>query len=149
MSYFKPWRRKIGVGTLVMACVAMAGWVRSELAIDSLTFPVGGNSVVRLSSQPGRFIWFSWKNRQNVLSSEPMGWHSYTRNLEDDPIPSYAEYPFSSRVSKGLSKNTPTKKYWILWYWSIVIPLTLLSAYLLISKPRLAKQAAPPVTTAN
>ena len=30
-EFFKPWRRKIGVVTLVMACVLMAGWVRSEM----------------------------------------------------------------------------------------------------------------------
>ena len=29
-DYFKPWRRKIGVATLVMACVFAAGWVNGQ-----------------------------------------------------------------------------------------------------------------------
>ena len=34
--FFKSWRRKIGVLTLVMACVFAAGWVRSFGNYDSL-----------------------------------------------------------------------------------------------------------------
>jgi hypothetical protein len=41
-DYFRPWRRKIGVMTLVMACVFAAGWVRSSVRFDSepLTKPI-------------------------------------------------------------------------------------------------------------
>ena len=33
-SFFRGWRRKIGVVTLLMACVFMAGWTRSMVADD-------------------------------------------------------------------------------------------------------------------
>src|SRR5579862_3974266 len=35
-TYFKPLRRKVGVATLVMACVFAAGWVRSMFYYDDL-----------------------------------------------------------------------------------------------------------------
>jgi len=33
-EFFKGWRRKTGVVTLVMACVFMSAWVRSQTTID-------------------------------------------------------------------------------------------------------------------
>ncbi len=35
-GHFKPLRRKFGVGTLVMACVLMVGWVRSFVNADKV-----------------------------------------------------------------------------------------------------------------
>ena len=36
LNFFKPWRRKAGCVTLVMACVLMVGWVRSFFLNDEL-----------------------------------------------------------------------------------------------------------------
>ena len=33
-EFFRGWKRKLGVVSLVMACVFMAGWVRSSLLTD-------------------------------------------------------------------------------------------------------------------
>lgn len=33
-EFFKPWRQKLGCVTLLMACVVMAGWVRSSSYCD-------------------------------------------------------------------------------------------------------------------
>lgn len=40
-NYFKPWRRKIGVVTLVMACVFAAVWARTtdEESVNGVEFP--------------------------------------------------------------------------------------------------------------
>ena len=35
VAYFKGWRRKVGCVTLVLACVIVAGWVRSYKATDN------------------------------------------------------------------------------------------------------------------
>lgn len=40
-GYFRGWKRKAGVVTLVMACVCAAGWVRSLNFSDALLFTVG------------------------------------------------------------------------------------------------------------
>ncbi len=37
-NFFKPWRRKIGVVTLLMALVSAGGWVRSLTITDAMSF---------------------------------------------------------------------------------------------------------------
>lgn len=137
-EYFRPLRRKIGLVTLVLSCVLTCAWVRSEFAIDTLTFPVGSESMMSFSSQTGRFLWFSWIQKDHH-PNEPIGWTSQRRNFEDHPVGDGWEFPFESRVSKGWKYGGPKKKYWIIWYWAVVIPFTLLSASLLMSKSRALK----------
>jgi hypothetical protein len=50
-DYFKPWRRKIGVLTLVMALAFAVGWVRSLRLRDARSFVVGESLEVRLMSK--------------------------------------------------------------------------------------------------
>ena len=70
-DFFKPWRRKIGVVTLVFACLVAGGWVRSLTVREVISIPLQDSEEI--------FFWF------------------------------------------------------------LVVPLTLLSAYLLLVKPRVAK----------
>ena len=35
-DFFKLWRRKIGLLTLVMACAFMVAWIRSTITYDSI-----------------------------------------------------------------------------------------------------------------
>ena len=55
-GYFKPWRRKIGVVTLVMACVLMAGWVRSLTVADHIDIP-RNNRLHMLNSRHGHLVY--------------------------------------------------------------------------------------------
>src|SRR6266700_4979357 len=56
-DYFKPWRRKLGVVTLLLACVFVAGWVRSLSTFDSIAFAnVGRLHIVPLMSHEGRLL---------------------------------------------------------------------------------------------
>jgi hypothetical protein len=50
-------------------------------------------------------------------------------------------FEFGER-SHASSMGTVHVTIWKVSYWSVVIPLTLLSAYFLLSKPHLTKQAA-------
>jgi hypothetical protein len=100
-EFFKGWRRKTGVVTLMLACVFMACWVRSQTTYDVLS--VCDCSVLSYS---GDFC-FDYYARPN---SHPTKWESgaISRDMEFVGVP----YSF------------------------VVLPLTLLSAYLLLSKPR-------------
>ena len=40
-NFFHGWRRKLGVVTLVLACVFMGGWMRSQFQFDDLELPAG------------------------------------------------------------------------------------------------------------
>jgi len=66
-EFFHGWRRKIGVVTLVMACVLMVGWVRSPETCDLLC-PAkwlwlascrGGMIVVRCAPRHSFHVWYS------------------------------------------------------------------------------------------
>jgi len=41
-EFFRGWRRKVGVMTLLMACVFMGGWLRSLITTDSVDLPING-----------------------------------------------------------------------------------------------------------
>src|SRR4051794_40257879 len=53
-EFFKPWRRRIGVVTLLMALVFMGGWLRSHSFVDYVVFPgkifPKGNSIFSCAS---------------------------------------------------------------------------------------------------
>jgi len=114
-SYFKPMRRKIGVVTLLMACVFAGLWIRGELIYDEfsscswvssswgLIFDNGQRTIQRFGSPP-----------------ENYGGNSMRVMIEgEDYVSEIAEIP----------------------HWIVVIPLTLLSAWLMLSTPRVAKSA--------
>ena len=58
-DYFKPWRRKIGCVTLVLACLFMAGWVRSSFFIEGVVIPIGMKSSASLVSSDSSLIWLT------------------------------------------------------------------------------------------
>ena len=49
-TYFKPLRRKLGVVTLVMACVFAVGWVRGQIRYDEFRIFLWKATTVQLSS---------------------------------------------------------------------------------------------------
>ncbi len=149
-EFFRGWRRKSGVVTLMMACLFAAGWVRSQHIVDCIC--VGRN--------PGRF---------HHLCSDTFGiWSAYTcyrqthqgvttrllpefwcRSFEKPFRPIAPDFEFSTdhytvRTFCGFYFALATQNddsiieeesTWIIPYWSIVIPLTFLSALLLLTKP--------------
>ena len=148
-SYFKPLRRKIGVVTLVLSCVFMAGWMRSYVTIDSIYRPwpgqSGGSSVIE--SEKGHVFWYSsrqpWCDTKlsfptlnsnsvaassNILTSDEVRWSIKSFGFaigEFEPPPA--------------ARGRPNRIVWVIPHFHIAIPLTLLSAYLLLSKPRASK----------
>ena len=138
---FKPLRRKIGVVTLVMVCVFSVGWVRSFGISDVMECFPSESSMIRLISwggivscsyQIGKppvkyvkwFLFFAYEN-QYSFETEFEGCQWVWR------VGHMGVATCSDTTSDSIAAVSP--------YWSIVIPLTLLSAYLLLSKPRIAK----------
>ena len=143
-EFFKPWRRKVCLLTLFMACVFIGGWVRSGFIRDTLNFKLG-QYPVWLCSENGHVSWVA------VIERDPKVWMSFY-NWECDLPSGYSHFPSNYRL---LSESLPITEQWkwiwlgfvtkltggeqtcwIISYWSIILPLTLLSAYLLLSKPR-------------
>jgi hypothetical protein len=149
-EFFRGWRRKVGVLTLMMACVAMGGWVRSSFIKDHLTSVDGLGSSIQATSFDCHFGVVARKGfaptgraetrlRQSAVESihgwakEREGWRWY-------------------RLGFGMVNNKWDGGYlkgWFAHFGSIVIPLTLLSAFLLLNKPRESnrKKIPEPVAT--
>ena len=143
-EFFKGWKRKIGCLTLVMACVATAGWVRSQHFSDFIKYRIGPQHWLCISSnndsfalsllkenQPGQFTFF------RIFDSSPV---QVDRSDEEYLVFKFCGFKFG--VDDGMApsagvriSNPPTSYFCHAPYWSIVLPLTAFSAFLLLSKP--------------
>lgn len=116
-EFFRGWKRKLGIVALVAACVLSAGWVRSFEISDKYLVHTGETYFVFESSH-GALGWQSLNQ-----SPERLLGANWTGN----------NYHVSQHV--GLN-HVP--------YWSIVIPLIVLTIYLLFSKPLTQTCSVPP-----
>lgn len=111
-DFFSSWKRKAGCVTLGMVCVLSCEWVRSTSIVDRIWFPSG-----TVGAGSG-FVWW-------IGMSPETGW-------ELDSIP--------LRELEGSPEGWAFNEYeWEGPFWLVVLPLTLLSAWLLLRKPRPAK----------
>ena len=132
-DFFKGWRRKLGLVTLVMACVMSIGWVRSFYVEDTILVHWGTESIFTILSEHGSASWCS--SERVVRSAKGTPYITWTSRKAEEDI---------SLLGLGLGFGTSSGKY-EMHYLSVVIPVTLLSAYLLLSKLRPAKK--PPEST--
>ena len=157
-DYLKPWRRKIGVLSLVLACVCAAGWMRSRRIADSITYPVEKHRFDSLVSATGSLVW-----QRNHLVPQPAELEGaavtgpispiwQTSPISDEGADEDSGLIWSWRFCGfGIAGSPPEQDQELgmsatllyLPYWSVVLPLALLASYLLLSKPQLKK---PPVS---
>lgn len=140
-TFFHGWRRKVGVATLVMACVVMGAWIRSTIITDIVNFG-GEYPQYRLNSYAGVFEIFVCRPAGDV-PRVPRLWKTRVTTEDYDPIGQggilwrwdWGGFHF------GAAGPTPgfapeEAQFYAIPYWSITCPLTLLSAYLILWKRR-------------
>jgi hypothetical protein len=140
-DFFKGWRRKTGCGLLVMALVVFGAWMRSHHHFDSL-FIHTPSATHAMKSQAGRVgwtrmepeaspTWMTWKSEQ---ASEWQTVEFYRQ--------SYCGFTFGTEpsavmtVSEGEGFTRHRWDFWVIPHWAVVLPLALISAYLILWKPR-------------
>jgi len=135
---FHGWRRKLGVVTLVMACVLMAGWIRSETIGDDITFRLGkcGHEI---RSERSRITSISTWVRDSRWLPENEWTTGFSPEVDSGSIWDRIGFLYNVCENNDADSNLSFQRLLMVPYWSIVIPLTLLSAYLLLGKPRIAK----------
>ena len=142
MGYFKPLRRRIGLITLVIACAFTAGWVRSFHICDCIAFSNDDRSYHQLFSSAN---WFGWimvpctrGTLPNTYRTSVHGWRSSSvdnRTRAEGFIElAHTHLEFEGVFSRVCYSNV-ANLHLMVTYPSIVIPLAILSAYLLLSKP--------------
>ena len=160
-EYFKGWRRKIGVVTLLMACTLMAVWVRSETHFDQF-LAYGDKMAFGIAMFGGRFELF---RHERIQGSEKPFWR--TRELSHfsgftvdangvretfDPMTGYKtdwRWDWSAfHIGSGVSTSNGRRyESCILPFGAIVFPLALISLWLLLVRPRQStpKKIAEPI----
>jgi hypothetical protein len=164
-QYFQGWRRKIGVASLATACVFMVGWIRSFGVDDYLNAWAGRQSVGlkhyynlwSLVSADGTLflgrIWYQSPDAAEIDDGERDYRYPQWSVSYDSEFPNGDLRFIWHLCGFGVYERCPNDPNngglrLLIPYWSIVIPLTLLSAYLLLSKPRQSIQQKPaePIT---
>ena len=143
-EFFRGWKRKVGVVTLMMACVAMVGWIRSRFVMDEYTFINQRGSMEIFQTEPNRMVWASleYDVKPNYGPIAPFVSNRLPPNYEASAWIGYEwKYRFlgvgAGQVSYAQTSMGPlTTKVVFVSFWSVVLPLTALSAYLLLSMPR-------------
>lgn len=118
-KFLRPWRRKIGLLTLVVACMFTIFWIRSFIVTDVI--------MIALPTFPPYPFVVSSSGRVGVWAMD--GW-----DFEWNPILRYSDcFPITWAAASyiGFHFKVPTIPHW--W---IFIPLILISAELLLSEPR-------------
>jgi hypothetical protein len=133
-DFFRGWKRKLGCVVLLLACAFMAVYLRSCSVLDLLMFSAGRQSMVMFVSRDGAFTWVCW----GLSFDEFPSWQ--TGPLSDTLDPAHCYDELTDAVG-----NKPPTSFCLgpISFWSIIIPLTLLSAWMLLSKPRKPKPIPP------
>lgn len=120
-AYLSSYRRTFAVIVLAVACVLATGWMRSVASLDVLRIPIGFSTRMVLYSGDGRFGGGVFPTEWPPVKSPKWFVRRFTGTLSMDS----SEVPFGS-VSVA--------------YWSKVVPMICISAYLLFVPPRSRKQ---------
>lgn len=147
----KPWSRRLGVATLAIALCLPLLWIRSETVRDELAwypsyFLPDLNWYVEIVSLQGTLGLQQYQvapGLGGIGTNSPSYFQSNQVNDYFTGSPRIEEtltwqwqwrgfgYGHAATHLTGMSA-----KIWTVPYWSFVIPLTLQSAWLLLSKPR-------------
>lgn len=145
---FKPWRRRFGVVALGLALLLMAGWVRSHFHRDTLFIKAGEKWNISFMSH-NRGLCTGMAAYGTEISTFSLQWTTYPADLTEDPmrdvvVPIRLDFSGFHFGCKGFNPFLP--RYFarcFVSYWYPILPLALLSTWLLLSKPRQAKQCEP------
>lgn len=149
-EFFHGWRRKAGVVPLVMALALMVGWLRSLIVADYFIYTVKHTSEEHcnnvLSSLRGAIgLNQHWLDRGQPINqtthlahhrfpfwyTEPAGRIDLSRFKCRWRYCGFEMYDFPGGVDDQL-----TGTQYFIPYWSLILPLTLLSCCLLLGTPR-------------
>jgi hypothetical protein len=150
-TFFHGWRRKVGVATLVMACLMMGLWMRSRFILDTVRYCPDGRYHYSITLAPSAIRWVRLQGSGSFLSPRffDFDWDSkeYSKG-DDDPILDprvgwqskwnwqACGFQFGSFQDSSQSIVNGEVEIGFIPYWSLVLPLTALSAYLILWKPR-------------
>lgn len=152
-EFFGGWRRKAGCILLIVALTFMGGWLRSRYAVDVIKFPVhihrtgssGSITFCCLISDRDCLVWDradeyfteSDPNEETDLGTPYPIWQSSSNHPNfDQPQIKWRWRSCGFGACEYFDKDAEFRESFLfIPYWSIAVPLTIVSAYLLFRKP--------------
>ena len=153
-EFFRGWQRKTGLALLAMALLLTVAWFRSVGIRDRVVFDTYGIHHIVCSSE-GKLDWFRYvdPNMGKVIpqwSSDNLAPEDQQKTfmLDGDVIRFTNETNWrilgvGYRAGEEFEDRRCFRQ-WAVQYWLFILPLTLLSAWLILAKPRPAKTAKEP-----
>lgn len=148
-EFFKGWRRKVGCVALVMAVFLAAVWRRSQTYADGFVLPVSSNMFGIISSLSSmEFFVAGFQSDEAASQWLSSGWQTtrIRRNWKGDVLDDETTVGIGDnrwvwgRFGFGMFENDTGGNHRlvavIIPFWSLVVPVTLLSAFLILWKPR-------------
>jgi hypothetical protein len=151
--FLKRMRRTIGVLMLMMALLAMVGWVTNMIGFEC-SFSYGGVFTTHTVFSEGHSIGYQYSYEQYSLSHSKAvetDWEISTLSDDNSEIPSSDSAELEEEANDDLQTDDPTDERQVaveiqhvrlveVPYWSIVIAMMVLSAWLLLLKPKQSSQ---------
>ena len=130
------------MATLALACVFAGAWMRSLVCIDEGNIPISEYSIDFVAGSGClQCMWYQGRLPNSIagtIRSRPVDRFNGSNEQTTFRSPFTV---FLSEVQFGPNPGIPAVGF-VLQYWSVVVPLTLLSAWLLLRKPRAAKMTS-------
>lgn len=142
-SDFKPLRRKLGVVILLMACLCAVGWMRSFEFTDALFYD-RATAYTHVVSTDRKLVWGhgTFSTDRTPYQKPTISHFHYLTSSKPQYEPENDGWTISFESTWAGFENTVRTRgserlsIWTIPYYAIVLPLTLLSGCLLLSKPR-------------
>ena len=139
-EFFRGWRRKLGCLLLILATATATAWCRSLIVRDQLIH-VSGSTMRQITSESGILSWETSIHFEDFFDSAipESGWFSRpATETGHDGYRGLCQWRFAWG---GFDLATGTFGRSQIYggavpYWSMTIPLTLASAYLILWQPR-------------
>ena len=135
-TFFHGWRRKTGLVTLLLACLFMGGWMRSVIGNDAIVLGFHREFTdLMIISASGHLQFERFTFDFSKESESSFSFDTFPDLFEDFP----ETFHLGWQSGRSAMEDCWLDRFTVL-YWFIVIPLTALSAFLLLSSPRKTTQ---------
>ena len=158
-EYFRGWKRKAGLVTLLMACVFAACWIRSTLVQTTVSFPTGFTTFHEIIVGYGAIVW----GRMFFRPGEVQRGSEWTETkltkgvdsafeLLDDDTPwsvrflgfGVSNFSVPNDLAESQQNDPIGISLVVIPFWLINFPIAAVSAWLLLSKRRQPTKPEPP-----
>lgn len=149
-KFFKPWRRKTGCVTLAFALMAVGTWMRSYRTIDRVLLPSSSCTTHEIHSDPRGLYWEVTHAPCAQIKYIPFSWESWrfasSESFEIDLLRLKWNLKFAgcgigrtefTRMPSGRREFVACQiTVFVAPYWAITLALTIVSALLILIKPK-------------